>query len=80
MFKKGSFEIGGTIYPVAIKVKDQKVFLLYNRVLLKHLKFNGLKGKGIKRMERLEEISKIHVLTLLPQMLPWENFLLSSIF
>lgn len=26
MFKKGSFEIGGTIYPVAIKVKQIPLF------------------------------------------------------
>ena len=25
MFKKGSFEIGGTIYPVAIKVQTEMV-------------------------------------------------------
>jgi hypothetical protein len=29
MFKKGSFEIGGTIYPVAIKVKLKGFLFLF---------------------------------------------------
>jgi len=29
MFKKGSFEIGCTVYPVAIKVRTTSFFVLY---------------------------------------------------
>lgn len=31
MFKKGSFEIGGTIYPVAIKVRYNLNYSLWDR-------------------------------------------------
>ena len=32
MFKKGSFEIGATVYPVAIKVTFLSVFVQYTSV------------------------------------------------
>lgn len=33
MFKKGSFEIGATVYPVAIKVRVVSFFLLSDVIL-----------------------------------------------
>lgn len=32
MFKKGSFEIGATVYPVAIKVRPKSVVLTKNQL------------------------------------------------
>lgn len=37
MFKKGSFEIGATVYPVAIKVRLMSYMLFYLFVLVQYL-------------------------------------------